>query len=75
LLVKRWVPEREQDQLWKHTKYVREKRTKLLMIEDKGHHHHHHDPEFEWVRTTKKHDRKRSKSPGLLMYLAGGRPA
>jgi hypothetical protein len=60
--------------LWKHTKIVREKRSKLVLaIEDKKHHHHHHrEPEFEWVR---KKDRKRSKSPALLMYLAGAKPA
>jgi hypothetical protein len=43
------------------------------MIED-GHHkkHHHHESELEWVR---KKERKRSKSPALLMYLAGARPS
>ncbi|KAF7543850.1 hypothetical protein G7Z17_g10414 [Cylindrodendrum hubeiense] len=71
VLIKRWVPEWEQDQLWKHTKYLREKRGKMLLVEEKK--HAHHEPEFEWVR--KKHDRKRSKSPSLLMYLAGARPA
>lgn len=72
VLIKRWVPEHEQDQLWKHTKKLREKRKEVLMIEEKPH-HHHLEPEFEWVR--KKHDRKRSKSPSLLMYLAGARQA
>ncbi|KAH7017917.1 hypothetical protein EDB80DRAFT_706334 [Ilyonectria destructans] len=74
VLIKRWVPEWEQDQLWKHTKYireVREKRGKTLLIEEKK--HPNLEPEFEWVR--KKHDRKRSKSPSLLMYLAGARQA
>ncbi|KYK55920.1 hypothetical protein DCS_07885 [Drechmeria coniospora] len=73
ILVKRWVPEWEQDQFWKHTKIVRERRSGggMLLFEDKK--HRHLEPEFEWVR--KKSDRKRSKSPGLLMYLAGGRPA
>ncbi|KAH7326775.1 hypothetical protein B0I35DRAFT_508923 [Stachybotrys elegans] len=74
LIIKRWVPEYEQDQLWKHTKIIREKRTKLLMIEEKHHHHRHsHSSDFEWVR--KKSPRHRSKSPSLLMYLAGGRPS
>jgi hypothetical protein len=73
ILVKQWVPEWQQDQLWKHTKYIREKRTKLLMVEEKKHHHHHHENDFEWVR--KKPDRRRSKSPSLLMYLAGARPS
>lgn len=73
VLIKRWVPEWEQDQLWRHTKAIREKRHKVLMIEEKK--HHSLEPEFEWVR--KKHDRKRSrsKSPSLLMYLAGARPS
>ncbi|RFU76032.1 hypothetical protein TARUN_6208 [Trichoderma arundinaceum] len=71
VLIKRWVPEWEQDQFWQHTKVIREKRTKTLVVEDKR--HHHGDVEIEWVR--KKHDRKRSKSPALLMYLAGARPS
>ncbi len=80
MLIKRWVPEWEQKKLWKHTEELR-----LTITTDKHHHRHssggnvmlevdtgrrHHRPrsgEFEFVR-------KRSKSPGLLMYLAGGRP-
>lgn len=76
VLIKRWVPKWEQDALWKHTKVVREKRSKLILTVDdkKSHHHHHgHDGDFEWVR--KKSDRRRSKSPSLLMYLAGVKPA
>lgn len=75
ILIKRWVPEWEQDQFWQHTKVLREKRTKTLMVEEKK--HHHSDPDFEWVRKkhSSKHDRKRSKSPALLMYLAGARPS
>jgi hypothetical protein len=73
-LIKRWVPEWEQDQLWKHTKYIRQKRGKMLMIEEKK--HGRDDPEFEWVRKkSDKKERRRSKSPSLLMYLAGARPA
>jgi hypothetical protein len=72
ILIKRWVPEWEQDQFWRHTKYIREKRSTTLLIEEKK--SRRHEPEFEWVR--KKSDRKRSKSPGgLLMYLAGAKPA
>ncbi|KAK2609052.1 hypothetical protein QQS21_002422 [Conoideocrella luteorostrata] len=72
ILIKRWVPEWEQDQFWRHTKYVREKRSSTLLIEEKK--NRRLEPDFEWVR--KKHDRKRSKSPGgLLMYLAGAKPA
>jgi hypothetical protein len=72
ILIKRWVPEWEQDQLWKHTRIIREKRSssgKTLMVEEKR--SSRREPEFEWVR---KKERRRSKSPGLLMYLAGGRP-
>ena len=71
VLIKRWVPEAEQDILWKHTRIIREKRESklLLTIEDKPK-HHHGDPQFEWVR---KKERRRSKSPGLLMYLAGAK--
>ncbi|PHH86021.1 hypothetical protein CDD83_10854 [Cordyceps sp. RAO-2017] len=48
ILIKRWVPEWEQDQFWKHTKYVREKRGHgALLIEEKR--HRHHEPEFEWL--------------------------
>ncbi|OLN92901.1 Reticulocyte-binding protein 2-like protein a 5 [Colletotrichum chlorophyti] len=72
VLIKRWVPEWEQDTLWRHTRAVREKRSSKLVleIEDKK---QRREPEFEWVR--KKNDRKRSKSPALLMYLAGAKPA
>jgi hypothetical protein len=72
-LIKRWVPEWEQDTLWKHTKYIREKRSKVLLTIEDGHKKHHHkENEFEFIR--KKSERKRSKSPALLMYLAGARP-
>ncbi|KAI1336399.1 hypothetical protein F5Y15DRAFT_205864 [Xylariaceae sp. FL0016] len=75
VLIKRWVAEPEQDILWRHTRTIREQRSsgKLYMaIEDKKHHGHHLEPEFEWVR---KKDRRRSRSPSLLTYLAGGKPA
>lgn len=80
MLIKRWVPDAEQDVLWRHTRIIREERNRKLVmtIEDKPkkHKHHHHgatlEPEFEWVR---KKERRRSRSPSLLMYLAGGRPA
>jgi len=74
-LIKRWVPEYEQDFLWNHTKEIREKRsssnTVVLAIEDSKHHHHHDDAEYEFVRK-KEHKRKPSPSP-LIAYLAGGR--
>ncbi|KAI0124634.1 hypothetical protein BJ170DRAFT_466371 [Xylariales sp. AK1849] len=77
VLIRRWVPESEQDMLWRHTKIVREQRSgKLVMsIEDKPKKHRHGnslEPDFEWVR---KKERKRSRSPSVLMYLAGARPA
>lgn len=75
ILIKRWVPEYEQDFLWRHTRELRETR---------HHHHHpgtvvysieakkkkHEEPEFEFVR--KKEKRKPSPSP-LLTFLAGGK--
>ncbi|KAH7257480.1 hypothetical protein BKA59DRAFT_111591 [Fusarium tricinctum] len=74
LLIRRWVPEWEQDRLWKHTKLIRESRSKMLMVEEKR--HGKEEPDFEWVRKkSDKHSRRRSKSPSLLMYLAGARPA
>jgi len=83
VLVKRWVPEWEQDMLWEHTRKIRiiQKQEKadhkvVLKIDDGKKHHHHHkkdDDQFMWVH--KKTERRRSKSPGLLMYLAGGRPS
>lgn len=79
MLVKRWVPEWEQDHFWKHTKLLREKRSNLILTVDDERHHHHRrrgDADFEWVRKkSHSHSRKRSKSPSLLMYLAGVKPA
>lgn len=73
ILVKRWVPEDERQYWWQHTKTIRENRKVVLKIEEGGKHHHHHlEPEFEWVRK-KERRRSRSKSPGLLMYLAGAK--
>jgi len=73
VLIKRWVPEYEQDFLWNHTKEIRERRhsggTVVLAIEEKK--HHHHDAEYEFVRK-KEHKRKPSPSP-LVTFLAGGR--
>ncbi|TAQ89469.1 hypothetical protein B7494_g2214 [Chlorociboria aeruginascens] len=67
ILIKRWVPEYEQEFLFNHTREIREsRRPVLLAIEGKK--KKHHEPEFEFVR--KKHERKPSPSP-LLAYLAG----
>ncbi|KAI0478667.1 hypothetical protein GGR56DRAFT_332495 [Xylariaceae sp. FL0804] len=77
VLIKRWVAEPEQDALWQHTRWVRESRQRgghrvVLQIEEKERRKHGHlEPEYEWVR---KKERRRSKSPGLLTYFAGGRP-
>ncbi len=70
--------------LWEHTRKIRIVHQKaeqnvVLEIKDKKKKHRHHDDDenFEWVRTTTKRSssRRRSKSPSLLMYLAGARPA
>lgn len=74
ILIKRWVPEYEQDVLWNHTREIRDRRasggTVVLAIEEKKH-HHHHEPEYEFVRK-KEHKRKPSPSP-LITFLAGGK--
>ncbi|KFY07302.1 hypothetical protein V492_07258, partial [Pseudogymnoascus sp. VKM F-4246] len=81
ILIKRWVPEHEQDFLWEHTKELRERRrgitsttnTTVLQIEQGGgHHHHSHDVQYEFVKKPTKHH-KRDKSPGLITFLAGGK--
>jgi hypothetical protein len=75
ILIKRWVPEYEQDFLWAHTRELRELRGRsrqpiVLAIEEKKHkHHNHRDDEFELVR---KHKRKVSPSP-LVTFFAGGK--
>ena len=77
VLIKRWVPEQEQDMLWRYTRLIREQRSssKLVMtIEDKKHRKHLEPDNFEWVRKKEK-KRSRSRSPSLLMYLAGAKPA
>jgi hypothetical protein len=76
ILIKRWVPEWEQDILWKHTHDVRERRRilvpstdKILMIEERHHKHKKPEVELEFVR---KKERRPSPSP-LLTFLAGGK--
>lgn len=69
VLIRRWVPEYEQDFLWNHTREIRERRQPVLVaIEGKK---KHGDVEFEFVRK-KEHKRKVSPSP-LLTFLAGGK--
>jgi hypothetical protein len=71
-LIKRWVPEYEQDALWNHTREIRERRQPIVLAIEEKHkskHHDHRDDEFEIVR---KHKRKVSPSP-LVTFFAGGK--
>lgn len=68
ILIKRWVPEYEQDILWTHTRTIREHRHPTMLALE-GTRHHHRETDFEWVK--KKKVRKPSPSP-LLTFLAGG---
>jgi len=74
VLIKRWVPEYEQDFLWKHTRELREHRyhhhPEAVEYAIEGKKKHHSEPEFEFVR--KKEKRRPSPSP-LLTFLAGGK--
>ncbi|KAH8775836.1 hypothetical protein BGZ57DRAFT_941948 [Hyaloscypha finlandica] len=74
VLIKRWVPEYEQDFLWAHTKQIRERRRPVMLAIEDGHkHHHHHSEESEFaIVRKKKHERRPSPSP-LLTFLAGGK--
>jgi hypothetical protein len=74
-LIKRLVPEYEQDYLWNHTRELRELRERqrqpiVLETEEKKHKHHSDkDDEFEIFR---KHSGKTSPSP-LVTFFAGGK--
>ncbi|KAG9248727.1 hypothetical protein BJ878DRAFT_538063 [Calycina marina] len=73
VLIKRWVPEYEQDFLWKHTRELRESRClhpQRVVYAIEGKKKHHEEPVFEFVR--KKEKRRPSPSP-LLTFLAGGK--
>jgi len=76
ILIKRWVPEYEQDFLWSHTREIRERRRAepILMIEERKttkSRHHKHDDELQLViEKKKKHERKPSPSP-ILQWVAG----
>jgi hypothetical protein len=73
VLIKRWVPEYEQDFLWAHTKQIRERRRPVMLAIEDGHKHHHHSEESEFaIVRKKKHERRPSPSP-LLTFLAGGK--
>jgi hypothetical protein len=56
ILIKRWVPEYEQDFLWNHTLELPE----LRALQQQGKRYNNKDDEFEIVR---KHKRKTSPSP------------
>jgi hypothetical protein len=81
VLIKRWVPEHEQDALWEHTKNLRERRRALhqrtetketiLMIEDGKRHRRQNEVHYEFVKKHKKRDK--SPAPGLITFLAGGK--
>ncbi|KAH8812188.1 hypothetical protein F5884DRAFT_304652 [Xylogone sp. PMI_703] len=79
ILIKRWVPEYEQDFLWDHTRKARERREEPIVLaidsSKKEHHHRHHlEPEFEFVRKTKHHHQKHTSKPNpspLLKFLSG----
>ncbi len=73
VLIKRWVPEYEQDFLWAHTKQIREARRPVMLAIEDGRRHHHHSEETEFaIVKKKKHERRPSPSP-LLTFLAGGK--
>lgn len=66
VVIKRWVPEYEQDFLWDHTRRIREQRHGVVLsIEEKK--KGHSEPEFEFVRKS-----KRTGKSDLLSFLAGG---
>ena len=67
VLIKRWVPEYEQDFLWTDTLKLRERRAILSQDDAKGKQKQKTEVEYEFVRKTKK---KKTPSP-LLDFLAG----
>lgn len=73
ILVKRWVPKDEQNDLWSLTKVIRGERervTTTLHVEDRTHgHHRSKSRDKNLVLVRKKHER--SRSPNVLMYIAG----
>lgn len=63
----------EQDMLWAHTRELRERRQPVVLSIESTGKKKHGEPQFEFVRKKKHHDRKPSPSP-LVTFLAGGRP-
>ena len=87
MLIKRPVPDWEQNKLWEHSRSLRVTYTHkhthssshshgddvYLTVGDKKHSRHRSgDEKYEFVRRRSK---SRSKSPGLLVWMAGGRPS
>lgn len=83
VIIKRWVPEYEQDYLFNHTRQIRGEpghHQQLMpppphpgtIVEDPPRHHHHHEPkEYDHFKFVGK---KRRHSPSqLLTFFAGGR--
>lgn len=90
MLIRRRVPEWEQQMLWDHTRDLRMRRMEqreverreverrevekhkekvVIKVKDRHHRRRSADERLEFVRK-----RTRSKSPSVLLYLAGGRP-
>ena len=68
VLIKRWVPEFEQDFLWSHTSEIRKRRESAMVAADRT--EKLADIEFDLDR---KEEHKRGQSPSpLLTFLAGG---
>ncbi|KAF5236596.1 hypothetical protein FANTH_11207 [Fusarium anthophilum] len=61
VLVRRWVPEAEQDQIWMHTKIIRQRRVESLPKETPD---QRGEPQYEWVR--KKGGRRVESPPPFL---------
>jgi len=71
IIIKRWVPEHEQDFLWGHTRDIREARkNRATASRNETGGRNDPDPDSKVVR--KKEKRERPPSSPLLEYLAGG---
>lgn len=74
IIIKRPVPQWEQDRLWQHTKHIREARDPVYITIEEGKKYHRKEPELEFVREKhKRHERRPSPSPPLA-WVAGARP-
>lgn len=75
ILIKREVSTAEQEAMWSHTRTIRtvhhhHHRDEKVVLQLKQDKHRSSDDNYEFVRR-----RRRSKSPGLLVWMAGGRPS